>query len=51
MTLPATLPDAIALLGNLLSDGNLWLGLGTVAVVLVVSGVAAWAVVRIGSRR
>jgi hypothetical protein len=38
MNLPTTLPDALALLGQLVHDPNLLLGLATVAVVLIGSG-------------
>jgi len=44
VTLPANLNDAIALIGSLAHDSNLWLGLGTVALVLVVAGAITWAI-------
>jgi hypothetical protein len=45
MTLPADLPSAMAMLGELVHDPNLVLGLQTVAVILLFSGVIAWAIV------
>ena len=46
MTLPSTLPDALAMLGQLVADPNLVLGLQTVALVLVGSGLVAAAILR-----
>ena len=42
MTMPTTLPDALAMLGALLRDPNLSLGLVTVAIVLVFAAALAW---------
>jgi hypothetical protein len=50
VTLPANLNDAIALIGSLAHDGNLWLGLGTVALVLVVAGAITWAIFAVARR-
>ena len=42
MTLPADLPTALDMLGALLRDPNLSLGLVTVAIILVFAAALAW---------
>ena len=48
---PTTFDGAVAMLGSLVHDGNLWLGLGTVAAVLVASGILTWVLLTIGRAR
>ncbi len=44
MNLPTTMDGALAMLGELIQDDRLGYGLATVAVVLFVSGLIAWAI-------
>jgi hypothetical protein len=51
VTLPTTFDGAMAMLGSLVHDERLIYGLGTVAVVLVGSGVLTWLLLTIGRAR
>lgn len=51
VTFPTSWDAAIAEIGTLVRDPNLVTGLTTVGIVLLVSGVATWALLRIGARR
>lgn len=42
MILPQSLPEAMAMLGELVHDDRLGYGLATVALLLVVSGLLTW---------
>lgn len=47
MTMPTSFDGAVAMLGELVRDDNLILGMQTVGIVLLFAGVLTWALLRI----